>query len=347
MRVGLVGLPGSGKTTIFSALTGLAVETGPGGRVKTNLGVVKVPDARIDKLTAICKPKKTTYAEISFADVAGEGKPQQGYFDAQRTAAMREMDVLAQVVRGFADAADEPADPAADVRTFSTEMHLQDLILVERRLERLKKEKGKPREEELLHKVKLALEADRPLRLAGFNAEDLATFAGFRFLSEKPLLVVLNVSEDDAGKPIAGAVEQSARAYDAPVVALSGKIEREIAELPPAERVEFLKSLGIAEPAVNRFIRAAFDAARLICFFTVGDDEVRGWPVPRESPAVRAAGKIHTDLERGFIRAEVMHYDDFVALGSEARCREAGKLRQEGRDYLVRDGDIMHIRHSG
>jgi ribosome-binding ATPase len=341
VKIGLVGLPGSGKTTIFSALTGLAVETGPGGRVKTNLGVVKVPDQRVDQLSDICKPKKTTFAEITFADVAGEGKPHHGYFDAQRTSAMREMDVLAQVVRGF-----EQGTPAVDIQSFATEMHLQDLMLVERRLERLKKEKGKPREEELLQRLKAALEADRPVRMAGLSPADLAEFSGFRFLSEKPLLVVLNVAEAAAADPPPPDVVEAAAAFQSPVVVLSGAIEREIAELPPEERSTFLESLGLTEPAVDRFIRAAFEAAQLIVFFTIGEDEVRAWPVLRDSPAPYAAGRIHSDLEKGFIRAEVIKYDDFLALGSEPKCREAGKQRSEGRDYIVKDGDILHIRFS-
>jgi ribosome-binding ATPase len=343
VKIGLVGLPGSGKTTIFSALTGLAVETGPGGRVKTNLGAVKVPDQRVDRLSSICKPKKTTFAEITFADVAGEGKPQEGYFDPQRTSAMREMDVLAQIVSGFEDGA---ARAARDIRSFATEMHLQDLMLVERRLERLKKEKGKPREEELLLAVKTALEADRPVRMAGLAPNDLAEFSGFRFLSEKPLLIVMNVAESAAAEPPPAEVLEAARAFEAPVVVLSGAIEREIAELPPGERPTFLESLGLSEPAVDRFIRAAFEAARLIVFFTIGEDEVRAWPVLRDSPAPHAAGRIHTDLEKGFIRAEVIKYDDFVTLGSELKCREQGKQRSEGRDYVVKDGDILHIRFS-
>ena len=344
MKVGLVGLPGSGKTTIFSALTGLTVETGPGGRVKTNLGVVKVPDPRIDRLVALCKPKKITPTELAIADVAGEGKPHQGYFDASRTAAMREMDVLAQIVHGFPDAAGAPPDPAAEIRTFATEVNLQDLMLVERRIERLKKEKGPPREGAALEKIKAALEADRPVRLAGLPPDELLLFQGFRFLSEKPLLVVLNVDESGAGRETPAAVIEAARAFDAPVVVLSGKTGQEMGGLPDAGGGEFLKSLGLTEPAAHRFIRAAFDAARLHCFFTVGEDEVRAWAIPRGATAVRAAGKIHSDLERGFIRGEVIAYEDFDALGSEARARDAGKLRAEGRDYVMRDGDIMHVR---
>jgi len=184
------------------------------------------------------------------------------------------------------------------------------------------------------------------VRLSGLAPDELAQFSGFRFLSEKPLLVVLNVAEADAAKPVPGELDEAARSFEAPVVVLSGAIEREIAELPADERVAFLESLGLSEPAARRFVRAAFEAARLIVFFTIGEDEVRAWPVLRDSPAVRAAGRIHTDLEKGFIRAEVIKFDDFVELGSEAKCRDAGKQRAEGRDYVVKDGDILHVRFS-
>ena len=324
MRVGLVGLPGSGKTTVFGALTGLH-----GAHGRANLGVIKVPDPRIDRLTQICQPKKTTYAEIAFSDLPAEA-----------WAPMRDADALVQVVQGFAP----PCDPAADMRSFATELNLQDLMLVEKRLDRLKKEKGKPREDALLARLKENLEADRPVRAAGLTPEELALFAGFRFLSEKSLLRVLNVDEDSVTKPAPADVEALAREQQSPLLVLSGKVEMEIAELPQAEQADFVRSMGLDEPALGRFIRAAYAALDLISFFTVGPDEVRAWTVPRETRAQRAAGKIHSDLERGFIRAEVMRYEDFVALGTEARCREAGKLRMEGKEYPVKDGDILHVR---
>jgi hypothetical protein len=324
MRVGLVGAAGSGRTTVFGALTGLH-----GGHGKANLGVVKVPDPRVDRLSAICQPKKTTYAEIAFVDLPAEAWAQ-----------MREPDALVQVVRGFAP----PCDPAAQMRSFHTELNLQDLILVDKRLERLKKEKGKPREDVLLARLKQHLEADRPVRAAGLSPADLALFSGFRLLSEKPLLRVLNVEEQEAARPAPPEVEALAREQGTPLLVLSGKVELEIAELPAAEQVEFARSMGLAEPALGRFIRAAYSALDLVSFFTIGPDEVRAWTVPRDTHAQRAAGKIHSDLERGFIRAEVMRYEDFEKLGSEAKCREAGKLRMEGKEYPVKDGDILHIR---
>jgi ribosome-binding ATPase len=324
MRVGLVGLPGSGKTTVFGALTGLH-----GAHGRANLGVVKVPDPRVDRLSRICQPKKTTYAEIAFADLPAEAWPQ-----------MREPDALVQVVRGFAP----PCDPAADMKGFSTELNLMDLILVDKRLDRLKKEKGKPREDVLLGRLKDHLEADRPVRTAGLAPDELSLFSGFRFLSEKPLLRVLNVDEQDVAAPAPAAIEELSRAQHTTLLVLSGKVELEIAELPPAEQADFARSLGLAEPALFRFIRSAYAALDLVSFFTVGPDEVRAWTVGRDARAQAAAGKIHSDLERGFIRAEVTRYEDFVALGSEARCREAGKLRMEGKDYPVKDGDILHVR---
>jgi hypothetical protein len=324
MRVGLVGLPACGKTTVFGALTGLH-----GAHGRANLGVVKVPDPRVDRLAQICQPKKTTYAEIAFSDLPAEAWPQ-----------MREPEALVQVLQGFAP----PCDPAADMRGFSTELNLQDLILVDKRLDRLKKEKGKPREDTLLARLKDHLEADRPVRTAGLAPEDLALFAGYRFLSEKPLLRVLNVDEESVARPAPADVETLAREQATPLLVLSGKVEMEIAELPAAEQAEFVRSLGLDEPALGRFIRAAYAALDLVSFFTVGPDEVRAWTIRRDLRAQLAAGKIHSDLERGFIRAEVMRYEDFVALGSEARCREAGKLRMEGKEYPVKDGDILHVR---
>ena len=324
MRVGLVGVAGSGKTTVFGAMTGLH-----GAYGKANLGVIKVPDPRIDRLSQICQPKKTTFAEIAFADLPGDAWSQ-----------MREPDALVQVVRAFAP----PCDPLGEMRSFATELNLQDLILVDKRLDRLKKEKGKPREDVLLARLKEHLEADRPVRTAGLAPDESALFSGFRLLSEKPLLRVLNVDEQEVTRPAPPEVEALAREQGTPLMVLSGKVELEIAELPAAEQVDFAASLGLTEPALGRFIRAAYAALDLISFFTVGPDEVRAWTVPRDTRAQRAAGKIHSDLERGFIRAEVMRYEDFEKLLTEAKCREAGKLRMEGKEYPVKDGDILHVR---
>ena len=318
MRIGLVGFPGSGKTTVFNALTGLQ-----GGYGKTNLGTVKVPDERVDALARLFKPKKTTYAEITFSDAAGISGD-------QTLAAMREMDALCHVVRGFGD----DAAPASDARKFEDEMNLADLLIVEKRMERLQREKSKGAELPLMERLKAALEAGTPLRdLTDITADEWTMLAGFRFLTAKPLLLVLNVAESDAAMtPPEG------------FVVLAGQVEMDIAQMAPEEQQEFAASLGLAEPAIGRFIHAAYKLLDLISFLTAGEDECRAWPIKRGTTAPKAAAKIHSDIERGFIRAEVVRWEDLVHYGSEAKCREAGKLRSEGKEYVVQDGDVINFR---
>ena len=347
MKLGLVGFAGSGKSTVFNALTGLAAETGAGAaRGKTNLGVVKVPDARVDALSKIYQPRKTTYAEIAFSDVAATaaGAQTQG-LDTQTLAAMREMDALCQVVRGFAAENGDAPRPLEDVQSLEVEMNLADLILIEKRLERLKKEKGKPNEEAALAKMKAQLDCGRPLRSAtGVSEADWNLVAGFRFLSQKPLLLVLNVEESQVTAPPPAGLGAHAREHGLGLVVLSGKVEQDIAQMAADEQVDFARSLGLEEPARGRFIRSAYALLDLISFLTTGEDECRAWTIKRGTTAHKAAGKIHSDIERGFIRGEVMRWEDLVQLGSEARCREAGKLRLEGKDYVVADGDVVHFR---
>jgi GTP-binding protein YchF len=338
MKIGLVGFPGSGKTTVFNALTGLNAETGMGAtRGKTNLGVVKVPDPRVDQLTDLFSPKKKTYAEITFSDVAaqaGGGGSARG-LDRAVLNAMREVDALCQVVRAFADPAlPEPPAPLREVADLEAEMILADLELVEKRLERLKKEKGKPREEAALARLKGQLDAEKPIRELALSDEEATLFSGFRFLTQKPLLLVLNVDESKLA-------EEPPRVG---MVVLSAKVEQDIAQMTAEEQKEFVAALGLAEPAKNRFIRSAFALLDLISFLTAGPDECRAWPIRRGTHAQRAAGKVHSDIERGFIRAEVIRVEDLLTLGSEARCREAGKLRLEGKEYVVQDGDVINFR---
>ena len=347
MKIGLVGFPGTGKTTVFNALTGLSAETGYGAtRGRTNLGVVKVPDSRVDALANLYKPKKTTYAEIAFTDLAAAPAGAEGQgLDEKIVTAMREADALCQVVRGFPGPSGEAARPLEEVRNFDVETNLADLILIEKRLERLKKEKGKAGEQELLERLKAQLDAGQPLRrLQGLSAADLVAISGFRFLTLKPLLLVLNVAEPDAAKPAPPDLEAYARESGLGLVVLAGAVEMDIAQMSPDEQKEFVASLGLAEPAAGRFIRAAYALIDLISFLTAGEDECRAWPIHAGSTAHKAAGKIHSDIERGFIRAEVMRWDDLCKLGSEAKCREAGKLRLEGKDYLVADGDVINFR---
>jgi len=347
MKIGLVGFPGSGKTTVFNALTGLSAETGYGAtRGKTNLGVVKVPDARVDALAKIFEPKKTVYAEITFCDVAVAATPGQGKgLDDQILRAMREVDALCHVVRGYPGSAGEAANPLQEAHDFEAEMNLSDLILVETRLERLKKEKAKPSENELLDKLKAHLDAGQPLRsLASLTATDLGAIAGYRFLTLKPLMLILNVAEADASRPPPGDLTDHAQKNGLGLVVLAGTVEMDIAQMAPEEQKDFITSLGLDEPAAGRFIRAAYALCDLISFLTAGEDECRAWPLRKGSNAHRAAGKIHSDIERGFIRAEVIRWEDLVKLGSEAKCREAGKLRLEGKEYVVADGDVINFR---
>jgi GTP-binding protein YchF len=334
MKVGIAGFPRSGKTTIFNALTGQHADVGgftePG---KVHLGTIKVPDARIDRLSEIFTPKKTTYAEIVFIDFPAAAESAAGSaLDAATLTQMRESDALVQVVRAFPDAVSGDApNPLRDLTNFKSELILNDLVLIERRLERLKKEKDKEHERALLERCKAVLDAEQVLRTLPLTPEDTTALAGFGFLSRRPIMVVLNVSDADVHAAMPADVAQWLAAEAVDGLVLSGKIEMEIGALEPEDRQAFLDDLGLQAPARARFIRAAYELLDQISFLTSGEDEVR-------------ACKIHSDIERGFIRAEVVHYEDFVHYGSDAKCREHGKLRLEGKEYVVNDGDIIHFR---
>jgi GTP-binding protein YchF len=350
MKVGLVGFAGSGKTTIFNTLTGLTAEVGGyGAREKANIGVIKVPDARVDKLAEIYNPKKKTYAEISFVDVAGpqpeDAAQAQSGLDPKLVQHMREADALVHVVRTFDNPMlSQPVDPARDIRSFDDELMLTDLVQIENRIVRLKKEKDSARENDLMLRLKAALEAENPLRDVELTHEDLGLIAGFRFLSLKPLLLLLNQPEEAVGANVSAEILELAQAKKLTAIAMSGKVEMDIAQLAPEEQREFLQDLGVTEPARDRFIRAAYSLLDLISFLTSGEDECRAWSIKRGTTAHKAAGVIHSDIERGFIRAEVTRFEDLVELGSEARCREQGKLKLEGKEYVVQDGNVVHFR---
>jgi hypothetical protein len=341
MKIGLVGLPGAGKSTVFNALTGMSVETGYGASNKQNIGTVKVPDPRVDALAGLYNPKKTTYAEIVFTDLGGGGGTG---IDRATLNAMREVDALCQVVRAFPDPTGKAPDPLGEIVELETEAILADLEIAERRVQRLAKDRSNPRELAVLEKVKAHLEAEKLVRTLGLDEAELKLLSGYRFLTQKPLLLVLNVTEDKLTAPPPADVEQAARERGLGLVVLAAQIEMDIAQMPEEDQPTFLESLGITEPAKNRFVRAAYQLLDLISMLTAGPDECRAWPVPRGAKAPRAAGKIHSDIERGFIRAEVVPWQDLVTLGSEAKCREAGKLRVEGKEYVMQDGDVVHFR---
>jgi ribosome-binding ATPase len=358
VQVTIVGLPGSGKTTVFNALTGGHAETGAfsGSRAAPNVAVVKVPDDRVDRLAELFKPKKTTYADVTYVDVAiPAGATREGTVSADVLALVRNADALLHVTRAFDDPAlGVPADPWRDVDELDLEFTVADLSVVEKRLEKLTTQgrhgsqadrDAAQREEELLRRLEPHLSEGRPLRPFGMTDDEELLLRGYRFLTQKPALVVLNI--DEAGLPEAAPMEASGRErYDQPltdVAALAGKIEAELAELSEEDARPFMDDLGIAEPSRGRIIRLTYDLLGLFSFFTAGEDECRAWTLRRGATAVDAAGAIHSDLARGFIRAEVIGVDDLIGAGSLAEARKRGTLRQEGKAYQVQDNDVLQI----
>ena len=351
MRLGIIGLPQSGKTTVFNALTrGDTPVTMGTGRFEVHTAVVDVPDPRVDVLSKMFNPRRTIYAKVTYADIAGlEGKG-SGNISGPLLNQLTQMDGLVHVVRCFTDPnVPHPlgsVDPIRDIRAMDEEFILNDLIAVERKLERLEEEwkkrardrKQVEQEQALFHKLHEALSAEIPLRDVELTPAEEKLLAGFGFLSRKPLLILFNLGEGQEPPTLEYPHKRSA------VASLMGQLEMEIAQLPPDDAEMFLAEYGIEEPGLNRVIRLSYELLGLISFFTVGEDEVRAWTVRRGAKAPEAAGVIHTDLQKGFIRAEVISYDDLVALGSMAAARKEGKLRLEGKDYVVQDGDILHIR---
>jgi ribosome-binding ATPase len=343
MKVGLVGFAGSGKTTVFNTMTGLAVPTGYGGELR--LGTVKVPDERIDALSKIFTPKKTTYAEVVFCDVPGEHGADHKGLSRKALQQIRDQEVLCLVLRAFPNPAIEgEADPAADFEAFHTECVLADLDIVEKRLDRAKKDKPDPLELAVFQLMKETLERELPLRALPPAALNRDYLKGYGLLTDRPLLVALNRSEAEASQPLPEALAVRVKQLHAAGLVLSASVEAEIAAMDPADRPAFLEDLGLKQSALTRFIRTSYELLDLISFFTVGPDEVRAWPIRRGANARAAAGRIHSDLERGFIRAEVIPYAVFTRYGTEQAVKDAGKLQIEGKDYVVADGDILHIR---
>lgn len=360
LRAALIGFPSTGKTTLFQLMTA-ARETARGhGRAEALIGVSKVPDSRLDRLTAMYNPRKRVPATIEFADIAVAGSgTAQALVDV---AAYRNADALLHVVRAFRDASvphvSGTVAPARDVQAMEDELILADLGIAERRLERLDKDLKKSRtpelerEREVMVRCQQALEAATPLRALDLSHDDKRRLRGFQFLSAKPLLLVINLDEADVaavGSDVTRAAERAglgAALTRARVAALPlcAKIELEIADLDPVDATAFLADLGLAESGLDRVVRASYDLLGYMSFFTVGEDECRAWSIPRGTPAQDAAAEIHSDIARGFIRAEVVAYDHLVSRGSMAACREHGEVRLEGKEYVVHDGDIINFR---
>ena len=358
LKIAIIGLANSGETTVFNALTGLNLETTiyPSLTAEPHTGVVKVPDTRVDKLSEIYKPKKTTYATVEYIDYIGltKGDMEQNrkVFDL-----IKDADAVVHVIRMFADeSVVHPlgsVDPKRDAETIELEMIFGDLELVEKRLERMEqgmKRGKKPDEAEkkLLLKCKEVLESETPLRDAEFTEEEQKAMRHLQFMSIKPEVILLNVDEQEmkSEKTINTTSELQSlfKGEKVKVLYLCGKIEMEIAQLSQDEAAGFLEDLGISEPALNKLIHVSYDLLGLISFLTVGEDEVRAWTISSGTSAQKAAGRIHSDIERGFIRAEVVSYNDFIASGNMAGAREKGLLRLEGKTYEVKDGDIINFR---
>ena len=360
MRLGIIGLPQSGKTTTFNALTRGDRPVGPAhagsGRFEVQTAVVPVPDPRVDVLSGMFKPRKTIYAQVTYADIAGvEADSEKSGFSGPLLNQLATMDGFLHVVRAF----DNPLvphpqgslDPRRDLATVDGELLLNDLLAVERKLQRLDEEAHKgiikdkglhAQELALFNALKTALEADRPLRDLDLNPADEKLLASYQLLTRKPMLVVFNIGDDPKEAANLPAYDHAHTGS----VALQGKLEMEIAQLAPDEAAMFLEEYGISEPGLNRMIKLSYDLLGLESFFTVGEDEVRAWTVRRGASAPEAAGEIHTDLQKGFIRAEVASYADLTQAGGYPELRAQGKLRLEGKDYIVKDGDILNIRFS-
>jgi len=355
MQLGIVGLPHCGKTTIFHMLAGgeKAVATFSSGPLKIETAVTPVPDSRVDALNALFKRRKTIYAQVTYADIGGldrgvgkAGLP--GPFVNQ----IGQMDAFVHVLGAFDDPSvphsEGSVDPLRDLAILDTEFLLNDLGIVERRLERIDQsiKKGAPdreqaaKEKELFERLKESLEAGKPLRGLGLGAEAERGLRGYGLLTLKPALLVFNTG-DDGGAPAAPPAQPKTA-----VVALNGKLEREIAELPPDDAALFMREYGIDELSRSKVIRLSYDLLDAQSFFTIGDDEVRAWTLRRNATAVEAAGAVHTDLAKGFIRAEVVAYQDLIDAGGMNEAKARGKLRLEGKDYVVQDGDVVYVRHS-
>ena len=356
MKTAIIGLPMVGKTSLFTILTGAHQETRIGSTA-ARMGVARVPDSRLDALAALFEPKKTTHATVEYVDMPAVSK--ESLRDPGYLASLRVVDAFAHVLRLFEDDTvpheKGSVDPLRDLDDLETELILSDLVVIEKRLERLDKDRKKiknpelDREFDLLQKCKSTVEANRPLRELELDPEDEKRIRGFQFLSQKPILYVLNLGEADTPRlhdrereyregPLGGRRRTA-------VTAVCGKVEAELAELPPADQKDYMASYGLAESGLERLVSATYALLGLMSFLTAGEDEVRAWTIPFHSTAVKAAGAIHSDFEKKFIRAEVVNWKSLVDLGGYPAVRDKGLLRLEGKEYIVKDGDVLVIRH--
>ncbi|HXU15260.1 MAG TPA: redox-regulated ATPase YchF [Terriglobales bacterium] len=377
MKTGIIGLPQVGKSSLFRILTKAHLAPGHSNPREAHVGVAKVPDERLDKLAEMYHPKKTTHASVEYLDLGAIG--QEALKESAYLGHLRQVDAVCHVVRAFEDDAIPhvgPIDPLRDIKNVEFDLMVSDLGQIEKRLERVEKDLKKmkspdlEKEFELLQRAKSHLETERPLRELEMTPEDKKRFRGFMFLSEKPILYVLNISESaDLGRDLENAVAkygvdqlirepaEHSSAGRAPVptppqknagaTAICGKVEAELSEMSDTDAAEFLGSYGLKESGLARLINKTYSLLGLISFLTAGEDECRAWTIPVNTRAVNAAGAIHSDLEKHFIRAETIRWDQLLEAGSEANARAKGILRLEGKDYIVQDGDVMHIRHSG
>jgi GTP-binding protein YchF len=359
MKTGIIGLPQVGKTSLFKMLTKADVSSRTNPR-EAHIGVATVPDDRLDRLAKLCNPRKLIHAQVEYVDVAAIG--QEALKETAFLSNLRVVDALAHVLRAFEDPSiphSGDIDPLRDLKSVDLDLIVSDLEQVETRLERMQKDLKKKKtpelekENALLLRAKAHLETESPLREMEMTKDEKKIVRGFMFLSEKPMLYVLNIGESSQlGNDLEAAVEkfhlrEAASLPNTAATAICGNVEAELTEMSDEEAAEFLASYGLKESGLTRLIRTSYALLGLVSFFTVGEDECRAWTIEKNTRAVNAAGAIHTDLEHHFIRAETIRWDTLLELGSEAAARAAGKLRLEGKDYIVQDGDILHIRHSG